>query len=448
MISPQTLLMRWDCQARRYAVFAMNSYPVNLTKLFQSGVDAVVGDAAVSRALNTTPLASLAPVYILAVGKAADAMIRGAVDALPDTPVRGLMITKLGHISDAVLDLPWLEIIESAHPVPNQRSLDAGAAAVEFVQRVPESAQLLVLMSGGASALMEHLIDGLGLLDLQHLNESLLAGGLPIDAMNRYRKTVSCIKGGKLSAYLPAVPVTQLLLSDVPGDAITDIGSGPLALPHDQPEPHPGDRLGELLGRAEIFLSKDLIACVNAFGSTAPLQSDPVWSRIQSRVVGSSAIAQQAVVTSAKQQGIAVVQSSGSLHGDVQMIADHIGQVLSTDAKPGLYVWGGETHLVLPPNPGRGGRNQHLALEVARRIEGRADLSVLCCGTDGSDGPTTDAGAQVSASTVSKGREIGLSIEDYLQRADAGSYLAAVDALICTGPTGTNVMDLVIAYKL
>lgn len=421
----------------------MNTDTVVLTELFQAGVTSVVGDVAVFNSLTASPLTSSAPVHILAIGKAANAMIQGAVQALDSTPVRGLMITKPAHVSTSMSALSWLTVIESAHPVPDLRSLDAGAAAIEFVQNVPLNAQLLVLMSGGASALMEHLIDGLELSDLQALNESLLAGGLPIDVMNRYRKTVSCVKDGKLATFLPNVAVTQLLISDVPGDSLCDIGSGPLASAGDQTtqDHRPETSL------SETVLSETVIACVNAFGMTPPSAEDPVWERIQSRVVGSSDIAQKAVVTCAEHHNLPVVQSSGSLHGDVQVIADHIVDVLKRDTSDGVFVWGGETHLILPSVPGRGGRNQHLALEVAKRIDGQRNLYVLCCGTDGSDGPTTDAGALVSGSTLSDGRALGLDAEDYLKRADSGTYLAAVDALITTGPTGTNVMDLAIAYR-
>jgi len=142
-----------------------------------------------------------------------------------------------------------------------------------------------------------------------------------------------------------------------------------------------------------------------------------------------------------------VLQENGSLHGDVDEIADQIADVLIGDKRRGLRVWGGETHLVLPPKPGRGGRNQHLALAVAKRIKGEKNLAVLCCGTDGSDGPTKDAGGMVNGSTIANGAELGLDANDYLNRADSGSYLAAVNALVTTGPTGTNVMDLAIALR-
>jgi len=416
----------------------------SLLDYFTAGVEAVSGELAVLNALSAEPLEPTLPLYLLAVGKAADAMVQGAIRALPNTPVSGLMITKRAHASDRVSALTWLKIIESSHPLPDESSLLAGAACVDFVRSVPKGSQLLVLMSGGTSALIEQLIDGLTLRDVQQLNQELISGGLPIDEMNRVRKTVSSIKGGKLSHHIPTdITVTQLMISDVPNDTMSDIGSGVLAMPESNGYVHPG----ELIDALPIKLSDNLVRCINAFGVCPPAATHNVWRQINSIIVGSSLIAQTAVAQAATVANTPIIQASGSLHGDVDVIAEHIAQILLDDTRVGVRVWGGETHLVLPDNPGRGGRNQHLALAVAKRIAGQVNLSVLCCGTDGSDGPTADAGGLVSGDTVAKGIALGLSVDDYLQRADAGSYLAAVNALVTTGPTGTNVMDLAIALR-
>ena len=415
-----------------------------LMTIFRAAVDAVSGELAVLSALNAEPVEPSLPVYLLAVGKAADAMVAGVVKALPKAPVKGLMITKEAHASENVMGLTWLRVIESSHPVPNESSLLAGRACIDFVKSVPTHSQLLVLMSGGTSSLVESLIDGLTLKDVQRLNETLIAGGLPIDAMNRVRKTVSSIKGGKLSSQLPPeVRVRQLVISDVPGDKLSDIGSGLLAMPEPGDFAHPGD----LIDALPVKLDDNLVACVNAYGVRPPEPTADVWQQIKSTVAGSSHIAQEAAACAAKALNVPVIQSSGSLHGDVNVIAERIAQTLVNDTRLGVYIWGGETHLVLPEKPGRGGRNQHLALAVALRIAGEENLSVLCCGTDGSDGPTADAGGLVTGESIGNGSSQGLLADDYLQAADAGSYLAAVNALVTTGPTGTNVMDLVVAVR-
>lgn len=429
---------------------APNSVP--LIELFQAGVKAVMGDAAVAASLQEQPLASNAPVYVLAVGKAAGAMMQGALNALPERPISALIVTKPGHASVPMQSMSWVRVIESSHPVPDELSLHAGAAATTYIQHIPDHAQLLVLLSGGASALMEQLIDGLTLTDLQALNEMLLAGGYPIGEMNRLRKTLSCIKGGKLCHYLPNIPVTQLVISDVPGDVLSDIGSGPLAAPMPSENLHPGEVLSAATPHSSMVLSPTIVASVNAFGVTPPQASHWVWGNIQTRIVGSSAIAQQAVLKAAKNLSLPNSHSDSysircmdSLCGDVKVMAEKIAEALLTKDSASVQIWGGETHCVLPKNPGRGGRNQHLALLVAKHIAGVDHISVLCCGTDGSDGPTDDAGALVTGKTLAEGEALGMSVDDYLQRADSGSYLAAVGALVTTGPTGTNVMDLVIA---
>ncbi len=416
-----------------------------LLELFEAGVNAVVGNTAVERSLLESPLESDAPVHLLAIGKAADAMVRGAVAGLAQTPVRGLQVTKYHHTTDEAAQLPWLTVMESSHPVPDEASIKAGAAIIEFVKTVPNDAQLIVLMSGGASALVERLIDGLTLEDMQQLTDQLLSGGLPIDDMNRVRKTVSAIKGGKLAAHLGHYPVTQFVISDVPGDKLSDIGSGLLALPDALESDHPADALENL----PVVLPDTVVACINAFGVSAPDSNHDVWKNISTRFVGSSDIAQAAIVNAYQQQetAVEVIQANGSLHGDVEIIADRIADALMSDKRPGLRVWGGETHLVLPDEPGRGGRNQHLALAVAKRIAGEPGLSVLCCGTDGSDGPTGDAGGCVSGDTVAAGQALSFEVDDALSRADAGNFLAATNTLVTTGPTGTNVMDVAIAIR-
>jgi len=239
---------------------------IPLIELFKVGVRAVQGDEAVARSLSEQSLPSNAPVYVLAVGKAASAMVQGAIDTLAERPFSGLLITKPNHTSSELQNVSWLQVIESSHPVPDEASLEAGAAAVEFITSIPTDAQLLVLLSGGASALMEHLIDGLGLSDLQELNEMLLAGGYPIGEMNTMRKTLSAIKGGKLCHYLPNIPVTQLVISDVPGDILSDIGSGPLIYPVNDGHVHPGAVLKDVTSN----VSSEIVGCVNAFGVQPP----------------------------------------------------------------------------------------------------------------------------------------------------------------------------------
>ncbi len=379
-----------------------------LLNLFHAGVDAVGGRQATKRSLQ--PMQLPPKVHLVALGKAADAMALGALEVLGDKLVSGLVITKYGHLSDQLRADSRLSTLEAAHPVPDQSSLDAGLQLTRFVASIPADHQLLFLVSGGTSALVEHLNDGLNLADLTQHTDQLLAGGAPIGEMNRQRRSLSQIKGGKLARYV-SCPVLQLLISDVPGDKPEDIGSGLLV-------PDATTGMGAQLS---------------------------VWQQISTHIIASSAIAQAAVVDAAQAQGL-LVQLQGSLHGPMPDVIDRIiGVLTQPDLAPGLYIWAGEPTVVLPSEPGRGGRNQHLSLALALPLAALESVSVLVCGTDGTDGPTGDAGGIVSQRTYADSVQAGLDINRYLQRADAGACLDALGALVTTGPTGTNVMDLAIA---
>jgi len=376
-----------------------------LRVLHAAGIEAVGGRQATRRALADVDAGPR--VRVAAIGKAASAMALGARDALGDALASGLVLTKYAHLEPELVADARFDCRESAHPVPDAASLAAGEALVTFVRSVADDEHLLVLVSGGASALVERLVDGSTLAELRRRTDALLADGVPIGEINRVRCTLSTIKGGGMLACLGRCRVTQLLVSDVPGDHPGDIGSGPFVAPE----------------------------------TTCPAGEAP---RVDTRVIASSAIAQAAVVAEAERRGLHVARRSGSLDGDVDATAERVANhLLDPDVAAGVHVWGGEPTVVLPPGPGRGGRNQHLALALAARIAGRDDLAVLVAATDGSDGPTTDAGGLVDGTTLARGGES--AAREALARADAGSWLERTGALVTTGPTGTNVMDLAIA---
>ncbi|MGC3936183.1 glycerate kinase type-2 family protein [Roseobacter sp. EG26] len=362
-----------------------------LETLFQTGVAAVRGDAAVAKALEQTPIQT--PHQIIAVGKAATAMALAAHARFPDTPL--LIVTKYDHADGAPASA---EVIEAAHPVLDDNSLRAGARIGEIVRTMGKGGHLLLLVSGGASALAEDPSGGLNLAGLKARAEQLLASGADIHAMNSARKQMSRIKGGKLLARFKGAQVTTLAISDVEGDSLAVIGSG----------------IGDVATEAPFAFSPQIVA--------------------------SNAIARAAVADACKTQGVPVQTNDETLYDDIHALAPRLGAILR-DGAPGVHVFGGEPTVVLPENPGRGGRNQALALLLAREIAGCGDIRTLVAGTDGTDGPTDAAGAVVD------GQIWDASGEEALARADAGTWLAARGALLKTGPTGTNVMDLVIALK-
>ena len=382
--------------------------------LFQAGVQSVRGDSAVERFLSGWSRPSR--IHVIAIGKAADSMCVGAMDMLGDALSSALVVTKHGHAGNRVKSDPRIEWRESGHPVPDAASIAAGARLTEYINAIPASDHLLLLISGGSSALVEHLLDADTLETLTAKTEALLASGAAIGEMNRQRRALSRIKGGRLARYLPGCKVTQLLISDVPGDHLKDIGSG-LMIP-DADNDMPAD--------------------------------NPIWQNVESHIIASNAIAQAAVAKAATDLGLDVVQANGTIDGLMEEVVARLCDVLVQATRPGVYIWGGEPTVVLPANPGRGGRNQHLALALASKLDQRKTaearaVTVLVGGTDGTDGPTVDAGGCIDDATAAQAASLQLDVQDYLDRADAGSCLEALNALLTTGPTGTNVMDLVIA---
>lgn len=357
-----------------------------LIDIWKAGVEAVRGEASVAAALPDLAR----PTQIIAVGKAACDMARPAMAAFPSTPT--LIVTKHGH--SALLPGP-ATIIEAGHPIPDAASLQGGKALIDAVAASGPDDHLLVLVSGGASAVAECLPADMTLEAWIAETEGLMAAGADIHAINTRRREVSQIKGGKLLSHFKGKAVTTLAISDVEGDALNVIGSGIGAAPN---EP--------------------------SFDFTA-------------RIVASNAIARMAAETATDGP---ILTNSETLYDDVNPLAQRIATHV-LNAPNGLHIFGGEPTVVLPDAPGRGGRNQALALLIAKHIAGQPNIEVLVAGTDGTDGPTPDAGALVTGETWND------SAQTALDKADAGTFLATKNALITTGPTGTNVMDLLLARK-
>jgi glycerate 2-kinase len=375
-----------------------NRHKTQILNLYQTALSAVSGEHAVARYLKANPLPT--PCSVVAIGKAAASMAMGAQRVLGEGVRSALVITKHGH-TDPRLDPSRITQLESAHPVPDESSLAAGRALLDFLETLPDDEPLLFLLSGGASALVEVLPEGRGADELADMNRRLLASGVSISEMNAQRRAVSQIKGGRLIPHLRGRPCLQLLISDVPGDDIGVIGSAPL--------------IGE-------------------------------GGKIESHIIASNDLAREALIEAARQQGLTVHDHPGHFEGEAgELAAQFCDELLNGPV--GLYLWGGESSVVLPEHPGRGGRNQQLALAAARYLAGHENVLLLAAGTDGSDGPTEDAGALVDGGTVQRGAWEGLSAPDALEAADAGTFLEASGDLVQTGPTGTNVMDLVIAWK-
>jgi hydroxypyruvate reductase len=373
-----------------------------LLELFDAALRAVDGRACTARFLREAKLP--APVAVFAMGKAASAMALGARDVFGEALHSMLVITKHGH-SDPEFDRDARVLqIETAHPVPDDSSLAAGAELESRVTALPANVLPVFLVSGGSSSLVEVLAEGVSLDDLRALNERGLASGWDIAALNAERAKLSRLKAGGVARMLGARRAQALFISDVPADDPDVIGSG-------------------LLGRDG-------------------LRSDLV----ERRIVASVDTAVRAAVEAAQARGLEFEAGASRFDGDAAAVAENFLDAARATHADGL-VWGGESTVILPDIHGRGGRNTHLALTIARALRAGERLLVLAAGTDGTDGPTSDAGAIVDADSTDRVTLAGFDVERAWREFDSGTALEAAEDLVHTGPTGTNVGDILIAIK-
>jgi glycerate 2-kinase len=372
-----------------------------LLELFDAALRAVDGRACVERFLRDAKVE--APIEVFAIGKAASAMARGARAVLGFGIERMLIVTKVGH-SDPELDAPGVLQLESPHPLPDIRSLTHG---IELERRVAEALPgvlPLFLVSGGSSSLVDALRDGVSLGDVLALNVHGLEQGWDIATLNAERVKLSRIKGGGIARLLDGRRALALFISDVPGDDPDVIGSG-------------------LLGRD------------NRRGDA-----------VERHIVANVERAVEAAVAAGEARGLHFAAAATRFDGDAAQIAcDFVDALRATDADG--VVWGGESAVKLPVRHGRGGRNTHLALAAARLLRAGEPLTILAAGTDGTDGATDDAGAIVDAGTMERAELGGVDVERAFGDFDSGTALEAAEDLVHTGPTGTNVGDLLIGLK-
>ncbi len=372
-----------------------------LLELFDHALREVDGAKATQQVLDAL---GPGPVALFAIGKAACSMTRGAYAACGAGIRQALLVTKDGHVDPEVARLPNLRSIESAHPVPDARSLEAGAELARRVAALDADEYPVFLVSGGSSSLVELLQPGVTLDDLRALNERGLAAGWDIATLNAERARLSRLKQGGVARLLGGRPAHALFISDVPDDDPGVIGSG---------------LLGASAGMSDRILR---IVTTNIDIAT--------WG-----VAGAGAA-----------RGLNIERRAQRFSGDAAEVARGFVEALRNTAADGL-VWGGESTVVLPASPGRGGRNQHLALTAARLLKRGEPLTILAAGTDGTDGPTDDAGALVDALTIERAELAGVDVDRALRDFDSGLALEAAEDLVHTGPTGTNVGDLLIGIK-
>jgi glycerate 2-kinase len=414
-----------------------------LLAAYRAALDAVEPGAAVRRHLRregSLLWAGDAPVdlarrrvWVVGAGKAAPRMARAVVEVLGDRLAGGALVTRYGHAERVA----GLLVHEAGHPVPDVAGV-AGANAVLDVCRAASADDLVVAVwSGGGSALLPLPRRGVSLSDLRRTTEVMLRSGAAIHDTNTLRRHLGVLSGGGLAARCSA-PIVSLVLSDVTGDDLCAVASGPTA-----PDPTTWADCDAIIGRWNVRdqLPAAVIGLVarglRGEAEETAKPGNPIFARVRNVVVGSNRIAVEAAAAFAHGSVLAT---------DVTGEAATVGPTLVEAARAagaGLHVAGGETTVTVR-GAGKGGRSQTLALAAAMAIDGDPDVVVLAAGTDGSDGPTDAAGALVDGGTCARARAAGLDPADSLARDDAYPLLAATRDLVITGPTGTNVADLVL----
>lgn len=399
-------------------------------------------------------LASFDRILVLGFGKAGARMALGAQDALGDRITGGLVAVKKGHAEPC----ERIEIIEAAHPIPDATSVTAACRILELAREADERTLVLVLVSGGGSAILcAPRNDGerpLTLSDKAAVTCELLASGAEIHEINAVRRHLSAVKGGALAAALAPAAVVSLILSDVVGDELSSIASGPTV-----PDPSTwADALAivrrfGILDRIPPNVSALLVDGVAGRVQDTPKPGDPAFSRVANLVIGSNRLAALTAVSKARELGYETLYLGSRVTGEAREIARfYLGMALDCAANnspmrvPACLVAGGETTVTIKGD-GLGGRNQEMALaflvglsesnvELAKRI------TFLSAGTDGNDGPTDAAGAFADLGLLEAARRADLSPRGYLARNDSYRLFDATSGLLRTGPTNTNVCDL------
>ena len=384
-------------------------------------------------------------VVVVGAGKASAAMGAALEGILGDRLDRGLLVTKDGHRGD----LRRLEQAEAAHPVPDARGTHAAGVMGRFMAGCRADCLVLAAISGGASALLSLPADGLTLVDKAAVTDALLRSGADINALNAVRKHLSAIKGGRAAALAAPATVVALLLSDVIGDPPDVIGSGPFS-------PDPSTYEGALRILVEQLQPEQipkairghLEAGVRGELNETPKPEDPLFDRVHTRIVASNRESLAACRAEAEALGYAVHDLGGALDGPAEDVArlhaDLVARIRAGDGPvpaPACVLSGGEPTVTVR-GPGRGGRNQHLALAAVPLLADLDGVVLLAAGTDGTDGPTDAAGAFADSSTAARASAADLDPAAALCACDSYPFFKAIGDLLITGPTGTNVMDL------
>ena len=394
------------------------------TRIVHDAIEAVMPDQAVRQALE----GRLFPgrVYLAAVGKAAWQMAHAAAECLSGPIEQGIVLTKYGHVKGA---LPNIACFEAGHPVPDENTLTGTKALLDMTRQLAPQDTVIFLLSGGGSALFEQ--PRTTLKEIQSVTKQLLASGADIVEMNTIRKRLSLVKGGQFALHCAPAGVEAIVLSDVLGDPLDMIASGPAA-----PDASTSEQAQKIAEKYHLEMSDEARVCLS-------LETPKQLSNVHSQIIGSVGLLCKAAESACGRLAYKPVFLTDRLTCEAREAGRFLAAIAQSHAGEGkrlAFIAGGET-VVHVTGKGLGGRNQEIALAAAPGLDG-LNAAVFSVGSDGTDGPTDAAGGYADGDTLGALRKAGVDFQAALDDNDAYHALKAVDGLILTGPTGTNVNDL------
>lgn len=397
-------------------------------RIVRTAIEAVKPDEAVKRALKHREFPGR--VVLVAAGKAAWQMAKAAQDCLGNRIEAGVVVTKYGHVMGEIANI---DCREAGHPIPDQNSFQGTQAALDLVSNLSEKDTVLFLLSGGGSALFEKPLVSEAV--LQDATRQLLACGADIVEMNTIRKRLSAVKGGRFAQICAPAQVLTIVLSDILGDPLDMIASGPA-----YPDTSSCAQAMAIVRKYDLQMDDSV---KNLLNQETPKHLDNVTTLI----TGSVRELCVAAADACRELGYEPVLLTDQLCCQAKEAGSFLASVLKTHEKDGknmAFLAGGET-VVQVTGKGKGGRNQELALSAAEGLKGCAQMAVFSVGSDGTDGPTDAAGGYCDGDTAAALSQNGMDIYEVLKENDAYHALQAVNGLIFTGPTGTNVNDIAVA---
>lgn len=422
-----------------------------LSELFEKGLEAAAPENCVPQCLPERPKSR---VFVVAAGKAAAAMARavelswGAQDGYQ--PLQGIAVTRYGH----GVACQHIEVIEAAHPVPDNRGELAARKILEMAEQLTEDDLLLCLISGGGSALLGLPADGIMFDEKKQINKALLLSGAPIGEMNVVRKHLSAIKGGRLAQAAFPAAIHTIAISDVPGDDFSVIASGPTIADHSTSR-----EALNILNKYQIKVPDHIYAHLENPASETPKPDNPIFQRCTQAMAAKPLDMVDEVCSIASEMGFKTVNLGADIEGEAKVIGKEHAELALAQAKqlaatdqPIAIISGGETTVTIEKSDnatdnkmgaaGRGGRNCEYILSLALHLDGAPTIYALACDSDGIDGSEDNAGAFIAPDSLSRGQAAEASAQQMLQAHDSYSYFEKIGDLLKTGPTRTNVNDL------